>query len=183
MVRFLLPALTLLAAGCTRPAIDMMQAPAAALRAPAYVSAVVLSLGPEAKKEVAVSDAKVMAKAAAGYAGMAFAALLPRMFKDSAAARGLTAGRALTVVVELDHLRVPGAGGALAGRHDRLAGLVRVTDARTGEVLATFYVDVDQHYPGLIGLAVREGNGGVRERLASAFVRHVLDQIAPPAAR
>ena len=50
-------------------------------------------------------------------------------------------------------------------------------------MLTAFYVDVDRHYPGLLGLAVREGNGGVRERLAGAFVRHVLDQLAPPPGR
>lgn len=179
-MRLFLPALALLAGGCTRPAVDMMQPPAAGLRAPAYIYAVDLSLGPDAKKEVAAADAKAVARRTPDYPGMPFAALLTRLFKEAAAMRGMTAARALTVAVELDHLRVPGAGGALAGRHDRLAGLVRVTDARTGAALATFYVDVDQHYPGLIGLAVREGNGTVRERLAAAFVRHVLDQIAPP---
>ena len=179
---FVLP-MALVLAGCSRPAVNTLEAPAAALRgAPAYVYAVDLSLGPAARKEVAASDAKVLAKAAPGYAGMPLATLLPRLFKDGAAARGMREGRALTFVVELDHLRVPAAGGSLAGRRDRLAGLVRVVDSRTGESLAAFYVDVNQHYPGLVGLIVREANGGVRERLASAFVRHALDQIAPPAA-
>ncbi|MBV9931331.1 MAG: hypothetical protein JO013_10350 [Alphaproteobacteria bacterium] len=184
MLRFLLPGLALLVAACTRPAIDMMQAPTAPLAGSVYIYDIDLSLGPDAKKEVAAADARVAAKAPGrGYATMAFAPMLRDMFKQGAAARGLSAGRALTIVVELDHLRVPAAGGALMGKHDRLAGLVRVADARTGQALATFYVDVDQHYPGLIGLAVREGNGGVRERLAAAFVRHVLDQIAPAAKR
>jgi hypothetical protein len=183
MLPFLLPALALLAAACAGPAVNTFQAPAADLAAPAYIYAVDLSLGPEAKRDVAASDARIAAKGPAGYAGMPFAPMLQEMFKVGAAARGLSAGRALTVVVELDHVRVPTAGGALGGRHDRLAGLVKITDSRTGEALGTFYVDVDRHYPGLIGLAVREGNGGVRERLAGAFVRHVLDQIAPPAKR
>jgi hypothetical protein len=184
MQRFLLSASFLLAAAAwARPPVETMQAPAERIGTAVYVYDVELSLGPVAAKEVAASDAKVAASAAADYAGMPFASMLKRMFKDGAAARGLTAGRALTLTVELDHLRVPTAGGALGGRHDRLAGLVRISDSRTGQSLAAFYVDVDRHYPGLIGLAVREGNGSVREHLAAAFVRHVLDQIAPPPKR
>jgi hypothetical protein len=178
-LRLFLLALALLAPACSRPAIDMMQAPPAALRGAAYVHAVELSLGPEARRQVAASDAQVAARRASGDAGVTFAPLLTRLFKDASAARGMREGRALTLVVELDRLRITDAGGALLGRDDRLAGLVRVTDARTGAALGTFYVDVDRRYPGLVGLAVREGNGSVRERLASAFVRHALDQIAP----
>ncbi|HMC92874.1 MAG TPA: hypothetical protein VKI45_10470 [Allosphingosinicella sp.] len=179
-MRFLPPALLLLlASACSPKAVDIMQAPPAALRDASYLYAVDLSLGPDAKREVAAADARV--KPEQGYAGMRFAALLPQLFKDAAAQRGMKEGRALTITVELDHLRVPAAGGSLVGRHDRLAGQVRIQDSRTGQALGSFYVDVDQHFPGLIGLAVR--GGGVREKLASAFVRHVLDQIAPAARR
>jgi hypothetical protein len=175
-MRFLLPALLLfLASACSPKAVDMMQAPPAALRGAAYVYAVDLSPGPDARREIAAADARV--KPEQGYAGMPFAALLPQLLKDAAAQRGMKEGRALTVTIELDHLRVPAAGGSLVGRHDRLAGQVRIEDSRTGQALGSFYVDVDKHFPGLIGLAVR--GGGVREKLASAFVRHVLDQIAP----
>ena len=168
-MRFLPPALLLLlASACSPKAVDIMQAPPAALRDASYLYAVDLSLGPDAKREVAAADARV--KPEQGYAGMRFAALLPQLFKDAAAQRGMK-----------DHLRVPAAGGSLVGRHDRLAGQVRIQDSRTGQALGSFYVDVDQHFPGLIGLAVR--GGGVREKLASAFVRHVLDQIAPAARR
>jgi|GEM_PF-3742654 len=179
MLRLLLPATVLLAGACAGPAVETLQPRAAALSTPVYLYDVDLSLGPNARREVAQSDAKIVAKAAADYAGMPFKTLLRRMFEEGAAERGFTAGRAVTVAVELDHLRVPSAAGSLGGRHDRLAGLVRLTDSRTGAALGTFYVDVDRHYPGLIGLAVREGNGSVRERLVSAFVRHTLDQIAP----
>jgi hypothetical protein len=179
-LRLFFLALALLAGACSRPAVDMMEAPPAALRGAAYVHAVEVSLGPEAKREVAAADARAATRGAPGDAGLSLDRLLTRLFKDGAAARGLRDGRALTLVVELDRLRITDAGGALTGRDDRLAGLVRLTDARTGAALATFYVDVDRRYPGLIGLAVREGGGAIRERLASAFVRHTLDQIAPP---
>lgn len=177
-MRFLLPLLLLLVSACTAKSVEMVQAPPAALRGASYLYGVDLSLGPDAKREVAAADARV--KPEQGYAGMPFAAMLPKLLKDAAAQRGMKEGRALTVTVELDHLKVPGAGGSLVGHHDRLAGQVRIEDSRTGQALGSFYVDVDQHFPGLLGLAVR--GGGVREKLASAFVRHILDQIAPAAA-
>jgi hypothetical protein len=179
-MRFLPIALLLLASACTPKAVDMMQAPPATLRAASYVYGVDLSFGPDAKREVVAADARL--RPVPGYAGMPFANLLPQLLKEAAIQRGMKEGRALTLTVELDHLKVPAAGASLVGHHDRLAGQVRIADSRTGEALGSFYVDVDQHFPGLIGLAVR--GGGVREKLASAFVRHILDQIAPaPAAR
>jgi hypothetical protein len=173
---FLFALLLLVAGGCSPKTVEMMQAPPAALRGSSYIYAADLSLGPDAKREVAAADAKV--KPAPSYVGMPFAALLPQLLKDGARQRGMKDGRALTLTVELDHVNVPGTGSSLVGRHDRLAGQVRVEDSRTGQALGSFYVDVDQHFPGLIGLMVR--GGGVREKLASAFVRHVLDQLAPP---
>jgi hypothetical protein len=175
----LLAVLALLPGACSRPAIDMMQRPPASLRGAAYLYSVEISLGATARREVAASDAAVAARHGAGDAALPFATLLTQLFNRGAGARGLREGRALTFEVELDRLRITNAGGALVGRDDRVAGLVRILDARTREALGTFYVDIDRRYPGLIGLAVREGNGGVRERLAAAFVRRALDQIAP----
>jgi hypothetical protein len=178
-MRILLAALLMLASACTPKAVEIMQAPPAALHGGSYLYQVDVSLGPTARKEVAAADLKL--KGERGYPGMPFARLLPQMIRDAALQRGMKEGRALTLTIELDHLNVPGAGGALLGRHDRLAGQVRIEDSRTGQALGSFYVDVDRHYPGLLGLAIR--GGGVRERLASAFARHILDQIAPVPAR
>ena len=132
MLRFLFLATVLLAGACTTPAVTMLQPHPTALGDPVYLYEIDLSLGPQARRDVAAADAKAQARHGADYAGMPFDALLRRMFKEGAAARGLSGGRALSVAVELDHLRVPTAGGALGGRHDRLAGLVRLSDARTG---------------------------------------------------
>lgn len=176
-MRLFAPALLLLATACAHPAVEVMQAAPAAVRgAAAYVYGVDLSLGPTAKTAVAAADQRLK-PGREGYADMRFAPMLVQVVKDAAASRGLREGRALTIEIELDKLGVPGTAGAFLGGRDRLAGQVHVVDARTGEKLSSFYVDVDQGSPGLIGLALR--GGGVREKLASAFARHIFDQLAP----
>jgi hypothetical protein len=65
---------------------------------------------------------------------------------------------------------------AVLGRSDRLAGQVRVEDARTGDRLALFYVTEDKAHSGLIGLAVR--GGSVREKLVRGFAAHIAEQLA-----
>jgi hypothetical protein len=170
-------ALPFLLAACAPAPVETMQAPPAGLRGGSYIYEVNLEVGPGAKPVVAATDEKAAAKRAVGSAGLPLRTLLGRMIKEGAAQRGLKEGRALTVGIALDRLSVADAGAAFFGGADRLAGQVQVTDSRTGERLALFYVDVNNRNPGLIGLAVR--GGGVREKLASAFARHVLDQLAP----
>ena len=176
-MRAFLLALLAFASACAHPAVETMQPTGTGIRGVAYVHAVELSLSNVAKAAAGASDEKLK-PGREGYAGMKFAPMLVQAVKDAAAARGLRQGRALTIEIELDQLNVPDLGGAFLGGRDRLAGQVKVVDARTGEALGSFYVDVDQRSPGLIGVAVR--GGGVREKLASAFARHVADQLAPP---
>jgi len=177
-MRTLLLALLALVSACAHPVVETMQPVAASVRGGAYVHAVELSLAASPKAAAAASDEKLK-PGREGYAGMKFAPMLVQAVKDAAAARGLRDGRALTIEIELDQLSVPDLGGAFIGGRDRLAGQVKVVDARTGDALGSFYVDVDQRSPGLIGVALR--GGGVREKLASAFARHIADQLAPPA--
>jgi hypothetical protein len=156
----------------------MMEAPPATLRGTAYVDSVALSLGAAARAEVKQSDAKHHGE---GDVGLPFATLFDKEVKDAARAHGLDGGRPLLVTVEMDVLRIPDVAMAVLGRSDRLAGQVRVEDARTGDRLALFYVTVDKAHSGLIGLAVR--GGGVREKLVREFAARIAGQLAAPGKR
>ena len=179
-----LGAALLLPGGCAPKAIDMMQPPPATLRGQAWVVDVQLSLGGPSRASVAAADAKLRERrpAAAGPASddtaLPFAQMFVKMVKDVARERGLASGRAVTVSIEMDQAQVQGTGMAALGRGDRLAGQVRVLDARSGDKLAEFYVDVDKIRPGLIGLAIR--GTGVREKLAGEFARRIADQLTAP---
>ena len=151
----------------------MFQAAPDALRGAAYVDTVELTLDGESRGAVAADDSK---RHGDGDAALPFAKLLDRDVKDAARTRGMQAGRPLRVAVEMDVLRIPDIGMAVLGRSDRLAGQVRVEDARTGDRLALFYVTVDHPHSGLIGLAIR--GGGVREKLVREFAAHIADQLA-----
>jgi tRNA U54 and U55 pseudouridine synthase Pus10 len=165
-------------AACAVAPVDMMQAAPDALRGAVYVDSVELSLSKAARDAIAQSDARLRGE---GDAALPFARLFDKAVKEATRARGLGSGRPLLVTVEMDALRIPDAAMAVLGRSDRLAGQVRVADARTGERLALFYVTVDKEHSGLIGLAVR--GGGVREKLVREFAAHVADQLAAQRSR
>src|SRR6476469_5852156 len=160
-------------AACAVQPIDMMQAAPATLRGAAYVDSVELDLAAAARAAIKESDAKHHGD---GDTGLPFALLFDKAVKEATRARGLEAGRALRVTVEMDVLRIPDVAMAVLGRSDRLAGQVRVEDARSGERLALFYVTVDKPHSGLIGLAVR--GGGVREKLVREFAAHIAEELA-----
>jgi hypothetical protein len=162
-------------AACGPKPVEIFQAPAGALRGAVYVHSVEISLGGESRAEAAESDRKLGGQ---GDAAVPFAKLLDKDVKDATRARGLQAGRPLTIALEMDVLRIPDVAMALLGRSDRLAGQVRVEDAKTGEHLALFYVTVDHPHSGLIGLAVR--GGGVREKLVREFADRIAEQLAAP---
>jgi hypothetical protein len=175
--RFALLALALPLAACAVKPIDMMQAAPEALRGAAYVDAVELSLSAAARAEIKRSDAT---RHGEGDVGLPFASLFDKAVKEATRARGLETGRPLLVTVEMDLLRIPDVAMAVLGRSDRLAGQVIITDARTGDRLALFYVTVDKAHSGLIGLAMR--GGGVREKLVREFAARIAEQLAPPRA-
>ena len=165
-------------AACAVKPIDMMEAAPETLRGAAYVDSVALSLGAAARAAIGESDAK---RHGDDDAGLPFAALFDKAVKEATRARGLETGRPLLVTVEMDALRIPDAAMAVLGRSDRLAGQVIVSDARTGDRLALFYVTIDKAHSGLIGLAVR--GGGVREKLVREFARRIAEQLAAPRGR
>ena len=160
-------------AACGPQPVEMFQAAPDALRGAAYVHAVQLSLGGDSRAAVAEDDRK---RHGNGDAGLPFAKLLDTAVKEATRARGLQTGRPLIIAVEMDVLRIPDVGMAVLGRSDRLAGQVRVEDAKTGERLALFYVTVDHPHSGLIGLAMR--GGGVREKLVREFGNRIAEQLA-----
>jgi hypothetical protein len=166
-------ALALPLAACGPKPVEIFQAPAEALRGAAYVHSVEVSLGGESRAEAADSDRKLHG---GGDGALPFAKLLEKDVKEATRAHGLQSGRPLTIALEMDVMRIPDVAMAVLGRSDRLAGQVRVEDAKTGEHLALFYVIVDHPHSGLIGLAVR--GGGVREKLVREFANRIAEQLA-----
>ena len=160
-------------AACAVAPVETVQAAPDALRGAAYVDSVQLSLAAAARAAVAESDAR---RRGEGDVGLPFARLFDKAVKEATRARGLETGRPLLVTIEMDVLRIPDVAMAVLGRSDRLAGQVRVEDARSGERLALFYVTVDKPHSGLIGLAMR--GGGVREKLVREFAAHIAEQLA-----
>jgi hypothetical protein len=157
-------------AACAAPAVDTFQPVPAGLAGLAFVRQVELVPGFMFKRQAAEADARLKP------GDPATAPLLEQAVTEAARARGLTGERPLRLVLEMDALSVPGTARSALGAGDRLAGQVRILDARTDERLAEFYVDVDRTYPGLIGQLAR--GGGVRERLIQAFAAKVAEQLA-----
>ncbi|MFL6856690.1 MAG: hypothetical protein ACJ8DZ_02510 [Allosphingosinicella sp.] len=170
------PALAALAlAACAAPAVDTFQAAPAGLAGRAFVRQVEVVPGPRFKRQAAEADARLEP------GDPTTARLIEQAVAEAARARGLTGERPLRLVLEMDALAMPGTARSALGAGDRLAGQVRVLDARSEERLAEFYVDVDRSYPGLIGQLAR--GGGVRERLTQAFAARVAEQLVDPTRR
>lgn len=140
------------------------------------VAAVEVVLQPTAQPSVAGLDERAAASGAQGPASQPFTALIAAAVRDAALRAGLTGGRPLRLVLDIDHLAVPGTGAALFGKDDRLAGTVYVRDAATGAMLGQLYVDVASGNAGLLGIALR--GGGVRERLVSAFAERIAGALS-----
>jgi hypothetical protein len=172
-LRFLLfPALILfLASGCATKAEELLPIPAA-IKGASRVSEIDVSVRRDAAAAVAASDQGI------GEAGEPFAKLLERSIREAAAQAGLTSGRALKLIVEVDALQMAGAGSALLGRNDRLEGSVFLRDAATGESLGQLYVDIDRNNGGLISALSRIGS--VRESLARQFGAEVAAALSAP---
>jgi len=128
-----------------------------------------------ARASVAALDEGAKRSGEAGYASAPLEAMLPDMIREATRRLGLTSGRELKLLLEIDDLQAASAGSALIGGEDRLAGTVLVRDAATDEPLGQLYVDVNARTSGLIGLATR---GGVRERLAEEFATRIAKALA-----
>ena len=130
---------------------------------------------PSARGSIAAMDERASRSDAGGYARAPFAQLLPDLIREATTKLGLTSGRQLKLLLEIDDFQTANAGAAMFGKQDRLAGTVFVRDAATGEALGQLYVDVNARSSGLMGLATR---GGVRERIAEAFAARVARALA-----
>jgi hypothetical protein len=136
------------------------------------IEVVQLDVRPTAAPVVAMLDERARTGGEDGMAALPFDQLLQVALHDAATRAGLSGARPLRLVLEIDHLAVPGSGAALFGAEDRLAGTIFVRDAGSGEALGQLYVDVRAGNAGLLGLALR--GDGVREKLAAAFAERVV---------
>jgi hypothetical protein len=152
--------LLLLASGCARQAEELLPIPAS-IKGASRIADVEVTIGRGAAAAVAAMDAKQ------GANGVSFAKLLDQSVREAAEAAGLTSGRALKLVLEVDRVQTASAAGALVGRDDRLEGSAYVRDAATGDSLGQLYVSIDRNNGGFISALSRIGS--VRESLARQF--------------
>ena len=139
------------------------------------VTKIDLVVQPSARAAIAASDERAGRSAEAGPAAAPLREMLPQMIMEATRKVGLTSGRELRLLLEIDDLQTAGAGAAMLGKEDRLAGTVFVRDAVTDEPLGQLYIDVNARTSGLIGLATR---AGVRERIAGAFAERIASALA-----
>jgi hypothetical protein len=171
-MRFLFLLLLAFAAGCTSRT-DIVLPLSPAIVGNSRVDAVELDVRPTALGSMQALDEA--AEGRQGAAGQKLATLLPEAIGRAMAVAGLTRGRPLKLLVELDHVRAASAGSALFGGEDRLAGTVFVRDAATGAALGQLYVNINARNSGLMGLATR---GGVRERMVEAFAARIAKALS-----
>lgn len=166
----------LLPAACVNPVERVLPIPAS-VRGASMVSEVELVVRPTARDALAKLDARAAGRAGpqAGYAALPFEVMLANTVRDVTREWGLTSGRPLKLVIELDRIAVVDTGRAIVGGRDRLAGTVFLRDAATGEPLGQLYVDVGHSNAGLLAAALR--GGGVRERLAREFALHIAREM------
>lgn len=166
----------LLPTACMSPVERVLPIPAS-VRGASMVAEVELVVRPTARDALAKLDARAAQRAGsqAGYAALPFEAMLANTVRDVTREWGLTSGRPLKLVIELDKLAVVDTGRAILGDRDRLAGTVFLKDAATGEPLGQLYVDVGHSNAGLLAAALR--GGGVRERLAREFALHIAREL------
>jgi hypothetical protein len=186
--------LLLLLAACARP-VEMLEPLPASIRGASHVAGVEVVLAPIAAAAMARLEEKAREKrreaglppVAPGplaarpprgdYATLPFASMFELVVTDVTRRRGLTAGRPLRLLVEIDDVETATVRQTLAGvSRDRLAGLVRVLDADSGDRLGQFHVDVVNSHQGLVGLLIR--GGGIREELAEEFAIHIARVLA-----
>ena len=126
------------------------------------------------RAEVAALDERVLARAPASadpLRRLPLADLVTRSIEERVRAHGLTSGRPIRIIAEIDHAALAGIGGAIIGRDDRLSGTAFIRDAATEESLGQLYISVRRDNGGLVATALR--GGSVRERMAADFAERV----------
>lgn len=167
----------LLPTACVSPVERVLPIPAS-VRGASMVSNVQLVVRQTAQSDIQRLDQRAAERrgtAQAGYAALPFEAMLANTVRDVTREWGLTSGRPLKLVIEIDAARVVDTGRAIIGGRDRLAGTVFLRDAATDEPLGQLYVDVGHSNAGLLAAAMR--GGGVRERLAREFALHIAREL------
>ncbi|UTW55961.1 hypothetical protein [Kordiimonas sp. SCSIO 12610] len=102
--------------------------------------------------------------------------LIVQLLNEEIAERQSSKTVPVDVKVNIDTLKFANAGlTILLGDSDQLAGSVEVIDRKTGDTISEFYVDIIKGSGGLLGLAIR--GGGVREGMASDFVKETVKQL------
>jgi hypothetical protein len=173
--RFFTLFLLLLTCACTSRTDEVLPLSRSIVGA-SQVKRIETAVRPQAQASVAALDERAtQKKAEGGYAAAPLARLLPDMIMEATRRLGLTSGRELKLMLEIDELQTADAGAAMFGSKDRLAGTVFVSDAATGEALGQLYVNVNARASGLMGLATR---GGVRERIAEGFATRVAKALS-----
>ena len=135
-----------------------------------------------AASSVPVLDEKAKAGNAApsDYASLPFAEMLSRTIRDITFASGLSSGRPLKLIVEVDSRKAPATGAAFFGADDELAGSVFIRDAETGTELGQLYIKVGRVNGGMMSVVTR---GGIREQLAETFARRIATALEPDRSR
>jgi hypothetical protein len=168
---FLTISALLLLAGCTSRTDEVLPV-SSAIRGASFVREVRLIVRSQAQQEVAGLDEKAESRGAeAGAKALPFEQLLTRAIHDATREAGLTAGKPLLLLIELDSLRAPQPGAAFFGADDRLAGTVFVRSAEDNAELGQLYVNVGRSNGGVWSLVLR--GGGAREQMARAFAERV----------
>ena len=172
-------AFLLLLAGCAGSTENVLPV-SPSIRGANFVRGTEVIVRQKAEAPVAALDEK--AEASKGRT-LPFAEMLSRTIQAVTRASGLTSGRALKLIVEVDSFKAPAAGAAFFGADDELAGSVFIRDAENGDELGQLYVKVGRVNGGLASVLIR--GGGVREQLAEAFARRIADALGgrPAAAR
>lgn len=159
--------------GCMPQSQELLPIPAS-IKMASVVRKVEVAVQPSASAKIAELDLQAAArpKVAGDPATLPFAEMLPDAVSEITRAWGLTSGRELKLLIEIDAIETAGtAATLLGGSRDRLAGSVFIHDAATDERLGQLYVDVVNSHSGPVGLLIR--GGGIREELANEFAIHI----------
>ena len=158
-------------AGCMEQSQELLPIPAS-IKSSSVVRQVEVAVRPGALAKVAALDEQAKARNRSDPSGLPFAEMMPRVIADITRAWGLTGGRELKLLIEIDAIETAGTAATLfGGSRDRMAGSVFIRDPTTGEPLGQLYVDVVNSHSGPVGLLIR--GGGIREELAEEFAIHI----------
>lgn len=170
-------ALLITAAGCAPQSEELLPIPAS-IKGASMVREMEVIVRPGAAATVARLDEKARSlhagspASATEAAALQFREMMQRTVQEVTRSWGLTAGRPLKLLVEIDEVRLADpAATILGGSEDRMAGSVFFRDAVTDEELGQLYVNVVNSHSGPVGLLIR--GGGIREELATEFSIHI----------